>query len=49
VGKIDFRKVIKFLKQANYERTITFEVFTSHADAVRSREFLKREWNKINQ
>jgi len=47
MGKIDFRKVVKFLKQADYERTITFEVFTSHADAVRSREFLKREWNEV--
>jgi sugar phosphate isomerase/epimerase len=48
-GKIDFGKVVRFLKEVNYERTITFEVFTSRADAVRSRDFLKRQWSKVNQ
>jgi sugar phosphate isomerase/epimerase len=45
-GKIDFRKVVKLLKEINYDKTITFEVFTSHGDAVRSRDFFKKLWNK---
>jgi sugar phosphate isomerase/epimerase len=48
MGKIDFRKVIKSLKEINYNKTITFEVFTSHADAVRSRELFKKQWKKAN-
>ena len=48
MGKIDFRKVARFLKEINYDKTITFEVFTSRADAVRSREFFKKQWNKIS-
>lgn len=48
MGKIDFRKVVRFLKEINYDKTITFEVFTSRADAVRSREFFKKQWNKIS-
>jgi sugar phosphate isomerase/epimerase len=48
MGKIDFRKVVRFLKEINYEKTITFEVFTSRPDAVRSREFFKKQWNKVN-
>jgi sugar phosphate isomerase/epimerase len=48
VGKIDFRKTIRLLKEINYDKTITFEVFTSGADAVRSREWFKKQWNKVN-
>jgi sugar phosphate isomerase/epimerase len=47
-GKIDFRNVVRSLKEINYDRTITFEVFTSRTDAVHSREFFKRLWNKVN-
>jgi sugar phosphate isomerase/epimerase len=47
-GKIDFRKIVRLLKEINYDRTVTFEVFTSRADAVHSREFFKRLWNKVN-
>jgi len=46
-GKIDVRKVIKLLKEINYDKTITFEVFTSHTDAVRSRELFKKRWNQV--
>jgi sugar phosphate isomerase/epimerase len=46
-GKIDFRKVVKVLKDADYCRTITFEVFTSRTDAVRSRELFKKRWERI--
>jgi len=49
MGKIDFGKVVRFLKEVDYDRTITFEVFTSRADAVRSRDYLKRQWSKVNQ
>ena len=45
-GKIDFRKVITILKDIQYDRTITFEVFTSRSDAVRSREFFKNRWRR---
>jgi len=47
-GKIDFRKVVRFLKEISYDRTVTFEVFTSRADAVRSRELFKKQWHKVN-
>jgi sugar phosphate isomerase/epimerase len=45
-GKIDFKKVVKWLKLINYSQTITFEVFTSSDDAVRSREHLKKLWTQ---
>jgi sugar phosphate isomerase/epimerase len=45
-GKIDFKKVVRWLKELNYCKTITFEVFTSYSDAVRSRERLKKLWSK---
>jgi sugar phosphate isomerase/epimerase len=47
-GKIDFRKVVKALKEIDYCRTITFEVFTSRTDAVRSREMFKKRWEMIS-
>ena len=43
-GCIDFTKVVKWLKEIEYNRTITFEVFTSYKDAVRSREYFKKLW-----
>lgn len=46
-GSIDFKNVIRQLKYIGYDKTITFEVFTSHKDAVRSRKFFKNLWNKI--
>ena len=46
-GKIDVRKVVRLLKEFNYDRTVTFEVFTSPADAVRSRERFKNQWHKV--
>jgi len=46
-GKIDFKKVVRYLKAIDYDRTITFEVFTSHSDAVSSREYFKKLWTKI--
>jgi len=47
MGKIDLRKVVRFLKEVDYDKTITFEVFTSRADAVHSRELFKKQWKKI--
>ena len=35
-GKINFEQVAKWLKQVNYDKTITFEVFTSKEDAKES-------------
>lgn len=43
-GTIDFGKVIHWLKEIDYNGTITFEVFTSRDDAVRSREIFKKSW-----
>lgn len=45
-GKIGFKKVVRWLKTIEYTKTITFEVFTSHNDAVRSREYFKKLWMK---
>jgi sugar phosphate isomerase/epimerase len=43
-GKIDFRKVVKFLKQINYDKTITIETFTSNAAKKKSLNIIKRMW-----
>jgi sugar phosphate isomerase/epimerase len=48
-GKIDIREVIRLLKEANYDKTITFEVFSSHADAVRSMRYFSKQWNKVGR
>ena len=45
-GKIDFRKVVRLLKGYNYDKTVTFEVFTSQHDAARSRDLFARLWLK---
>ncbi len=41
-GKIDFKQVVKWLKQINYNKTITFEVFTNKQDARESMTKFKR-------
>jgi sugar phosphate isomerase/epimerase len=43
-GSIDFKKVVRWLNEIEYNKTITFEVFTSHKDAARSREYFKKLW-----
>jgi sugar phosphate isomerase/epimerase len=43
-GNIDFKKVVRWLKNIGYNRTITFEVFTSYEDAVRSRDYIRKLW-----
>ena len=43
-GNIDFKKVVRWLKKIGYDKTITFEVFTSYKDAVRSREYFRSLW-----
>ena len=48
-GKIDAREVIRLLKEVNYDRTITFEVFSSHVDAVRSMRSFSKQWNKVGK
>jgi sugar phosphate isomerase/epimerase len=45
-GKIDYASVVKILKEINYDKTITFEVFTSKEDAAKSREKIKKFWNE---
>jgi sugar phosphate isomerase/epimerase len=49
MGKIDLRKVVRLLEEVDYDKTITFEVFTSRADAVQSRELFKKQWKKIRR
>ncbi len=44
---INYRRVIKVLKEISYDKTITFEVFTPKRDlARRSMEYLRNLWNK---
>jgi sugar phosphate isomerase/epimerase len=43
-GNINFKRVVKWLKEIEYSRSVTFEVFTSYRDAVRSREYFKKLW-----
>ena len=45
-GKLDLRKVIKLLKEYGYDKTMTFEVFSSRLDAARSRDLFKKRWEK---
>ena len=45
-GKLDLRKVIKLLKEYGYDKTMTFEVFSSRLYAARSRDFFKKRWDK---
>ena len=49
MGNIDFRRVVRLLKKADYDGTITFEVFSSHADAVRSMRSFSKQWKKISK
>jgi sugar phosphate isomerase/epimerase len=48
-GKINVREVIRLFKQADYDKTVTFEVFSSHADAVRSMRYFSKQWNKVGK
>lgn len=46
-GKINWRQVIKLLKKIDYEKTITFEIFSkSRKDVVKSREKIKKLWQE---
>jgi sugar phosphate isomerase/epimerase len=48
-GKIDLRKVVRLLKEYKYDRTVTFEVFTSLPDAVHSRHRFQKIWEQTKQ
>lgn len=45
-GSIDWKLVVRLLKGINYDKTITFEVFTSKKDAAESREKIRKLWIK---
>jgi sugar phosphate isomerase/epimerase len=45
-GKINLRRAIAALKKIGYDRTITFEVFTSDSDARKSRIKFEKLWEK---
>lgn len=45
-GKINYPYVVKMLKKIGYNQTITFEIFTSKEDTVKSREKIKMMWQK---
>ena len=46
-GDINFERIVKWLKQINYDKTITFEVFTSKEDAKSSMVKFKRLMNRF--
>lgn len=43
-GSIDFNQVVDKLKGTGYNNTVTFEVFSSHEDAVKSMKLFKELW-----
>ena len=43
-GEIDFKSLVGMLKKIKYNRTITFEVFTSRKDAAASMKKIKELW-----
>ncbi|TAL46837.1 sugar phosphate isomerase/epimerase [archaeon] len=43
-GKINYPAVVKMLKKIKYDRTATFEVFTSRKDAEASMNKIKKMW-----
>ncbi len=47
-GKINLEQAVKWLKQINYEKTITFEVFTSKEDAKNSMMKFRKILKDIN-
>ena len=47
-GLINHRSVVKELKDINYNKTITLEVFTNKQDARYSAEKLSKLWTEIN-
>ena len=46
-GKINYPYIVKMLKRIDYDKTITFEVFTTKEDILKSREKIKMMWQKI--
>lgn len=42
--KINWKEVISILKKYNYDKTITFEVFKSDKDLLKSREYFRKLW-----
>lgn len=48
-GLIDFHKVVRYLKEIGYDKTITFEVFTSKMDARKSMVRIKKLWQEVDQ
>ena len=44
-GKINWKEVISILKKYNYDKTITFEVFESDKDLLKSREYFRKLWD----
>ena len=45
-GLIDHEEIVRALKNIEYDRTITLEVFTNSNDAISSRNKLKIMWAK---
>lgn len=43
-GKINYKTIVRLLKKIDYDKTITFEVFTSRKDAKKSMEKIKKLW-----
>lgn len=43
-GKINWKTVVSSLKKINYNKTITFEVFKSDKDLIKSQTYFKKLW-----
>lgn len=43
-GKINWKQVVSILKKSRYDKTITFEVFKSDKDLLKSREYFRKLW-----
>ena len=43
-GKINWKKVFSWLKKPKYDKTITFEVFKSEKDLIKSIKYFKKFW-----
>lgn len=43
-GKINWKQVVSLLKKVDYNKTITFEVFRSNSDLLKSMDYFKKLW-----
>ena len=46
-GKINWKAVVLVLKKSKYDKTVTFEVFKSEKDLLKSRQYFKKLWHNL--